>query len=144
MKKTWVLLGLLLSANAYAADVDTQKNSAETIQITSNDVELKVSPVAVNLNTTTIPTFSLLKSDKTVKNALDRWTRQVGWQLDWDIAIDFPIRFEANYGGDFELAIDGLLASLEATDYPVQSCGYSNNILRVVRYGEILRCEIRK
>lgn len=144
MKKTWVLLGLLLSVNAYAADVDVKNNSVEAIQTTSSDVELKVAPVAVNLSTTIIPTFSLLKSDKTVKNALERWTSQVGWQLDWDVAIDFPIRFEANYGGDFEMAINGLLASLEATDYPVQSCGYSNNILRVVRYGEILRCEIRK
>lgn len=86
--------------------------------------------------------WKLLPGDRMVRNSLNRWAKQAGYTLDWDVPVDFPVPYEVSFQGDFEGAVAEVMASLKGTDYPVQSCSYENNAIRIVRYGDTDRCKL--
>lgn len=78
-------------------------------------------------------TFS--RDDVSVRQALQRWAVDAGWQLVWDIDRDFPIEAEVTLRGDFLDAIAQAMAVLRDTDYPVQARVQSTaRIVRIARY----------
>lgn len=77
--------------------------------------------------------WSIKKSDGSIFKALDRWAKEVKWQLQWETdKKDFPVMFEAAYPGKFEDAILGVVTSLQNSQYPLRACFYNNNAVRVI------------
>jgi len=75
-------------------------------------------------------------SDGTVKAALTRWARQSGWQIVWDVPVDFKIDAEAEVSGTLQDALAAVVKALQNSDTPIQVVLYNGNkVLRVVAKG---------
>ena len=80
------------------------------------------------------------QEDVNLRNVLTRWATQSGWTFrleHWVPERDLPVAGTVSFFGDFHAAVRGLLSSTELTDFPVQPCFYSNNVLRVVTRAEV-------
>lgn len=80
--------------------------------------------------------FSVARSDRTLREALVKWSRSAGWTFEpehWAVARDIPVAGGASVDTDYKTAVRMLLRSTELTDLPVQPCFYNaNQTLRVV------------
>ena len=84
--------------------------------------------------------WDIRSSDKTVYGAMKRWAKTAGWQLMWDTdGNDYPVIAEASYKGQFDVAVGGVMASLERSQYPLRACLYENRAVRVIHKAK--RCE---
>lgn len=84
--------------------------------------------------------WEIKSSDKTVFGAMKRWAKTAGWQLMWDTeGNDYPVIAEASYKGQFDVAVGGVMASLERSQYPLRACLYENRAVRVIH--KTKRCE---
>lgn len=52
-----------------------------------------------------ILTLAITPQDINLRNALDRWLQQRGWQLAWKIDDDLPLEFNATFTGDFDFVL---------------------------------------
>lgn len=79
--------------------------------------------------------WTFARVDGTVHQALQRWTREAGWQLVWEVDRDFPIDAEVTLRGDFLDALTQAMAVLRDTDFPLQARVQSGTrVVRIVRY----------
>jgi hypothetical protein len=106
---------VLLQAG-YSAEIDGE---AKTIMIYS-----RATPVENRV-------WELDPSDGSVRNALNKWVKLAGWQLNWDAPFDFPVGMYARLEGTLEDAISGVAQSLRTTENPVRVTLFEGN--RVVR-----------
>ncbi len=85
---------------------------------------------------TSATTYSVARSDRTLREALVKWARLSGWTFEpehWAVGRDIPVAGGASVDTDFKTAVRMLLRSTELTDLPVQPCFYNaNKTLRVV------------
>jgi len=85
---------------------------------------------------TSTTTYSVARSDRTLREALVKWARLSGWTFEpehWSVGRDIPVAGGASVDTDFKTAVRMLLRSTELTDLPVQPCFYNaNKTLRVV------------
>jgi hypothetical protein len=80
--------------------------------------------------------WHLSVSDHTVKTALARWAKEDGWQLVWDVPIDFGIDADATVNGTFEQALQAVVDALKKSETPIQAVMYrGNKVLRIVAKG---------
>ncbi|WP_374192460.1 toxin co-regulated pilus biosynthesis Q family protein [Trinickia acidisoli] len=80
--------------------------------------------------------WHLSVSDHTVKTALTRWAKEDGWQLVWDVPIDFGIDADATVTGTFEQALQAVVEALKKSETPIQAILYrGNKVLRIVAKG---------
>jgi hypothetical protein len=83
----------------------------------------------------TSPHFELRFSDKTIRQALDRWAAEHLWHFDdahWDLPYDLPVTAPAKFSGNFSSAVEQLLAAVSISGRAVKACFYANHVLRVV------------
>lgn len=81
-------------------------------------------------------TWRLEVADRTVKTALSRWAKEAGWQLVWEVPVDFAIDADATITGTFEDALHSVVRALDKSDTPIQAILYKGNkVLRVVAHG---------
>ncbi|WP_067271094.1 TcpQ domain-containing protein [Mitsuaria sp. 7] len=80
--------------------------------------------------------WTFLCADGTVHQALQRWMREAGWQLVWDVERDFPIDAEVTLHGNLLAAMNQAMAVLRDTDFPLQASIQAES--RVVRIGRHL------
>lgn len=81
-------------------------------------------------------TWRLDVADRTVKTALSRWAKEAGWQLVWEVPVDFGIDADATITGTFEDALHSVVRALDKSDTPIQAILYKGNkVLRVVAHG---------
>jgi hypothetical protein len=82
-----------------------------------------------------VPTFALSAKDRTVRGGLERWATAAGWKLSWELpegAHGGLVRFDADFGVDFEMALSRLAAALRS-ETRVHAYLYGNNkVLRIV------------
>ncbi|WP_117001673.1 TcpQ domain-containing protein [Cysteiniphilum sp. SYW-8] len=75
--------------------------------------------------------YYLFKGD-TVKDTIERWARENGYSIIWDVKINFDVQQDATLYGDF-LASDGpfltLLSSLKQTNTPIKAVVMKNNTI---------------
>ena len=79
--------------------------------------------------------FELRVSDRTIRQALDRWATEHLWHFDdahWDLPYDLPVTAPAKFGGDFTSAVEQLLSAVSISGRAVKACFYANHVLRVV------------
>lgn len=85
-------------------------------------------------------TFTVTKEDRTIRETLQRWAAQVGWQHEpehWQAPRDLPVISGGSYTTDFRSAVRILLDSSRFTDMPVHPCFHSNMVVRVVPEAEL-------
>lgn len=71
--------------------------------------------------------------DKTLRNTMMRWAKQVNYQLEWQVKADFPITSNWTIQGSFESAISQVLKASRNTDTPIKAKWYSqNNVIVIV------------
>ena len=80
--------------------------------------------------------WTVLRADGTVHQALQRWSREAGWQLVWEVERDFPIDAEFTLRGNLLDVLNQTMAALRDTDFPLQARIQAET--RVVRIGRYL------
>jgi hypothetical protein len=76
--------------------------------------------------------FSITPQDINLRNALDRWLQQQGWQLAWKIDDDLPLEFNATFSGDFRSVLTQVMQATNHMRTPTRVCKHTNNVIRVV------------
>jgi hypothetical protein len=71
-------------------------------------------------------------TDSNVREILQRWSTEGGWQLSWEVQNDVELHATASFQGTFEEALEQLLSSLQGSDYPLSACTYDNRVVRIV------------
>jgi len=94
-----------------------------TAPITNIPTEPKPAPVASQ--------FTVNPRDQTISSALFRWCGVAKCQLVWAAEKDLPA-MQATYSEDFEVALAQLMTDTKHSDYPLHSCVYENNVVRVL------------
>ena len=87
----------------------------------------------VGASEATTARWQLRAEDGTVYAALKRWSVQAGWQISWEIPVDFPIEIEDDATGLYEHAVRRVLTAFRVSDYPPHPCFHENRVVRVVR-----------
>lgn len=89
------------------------------------------------------PVWEVLATDATLAQTLTRWTRAAGMRLQWDAPRTFLVTGPTVLHGDFETALEALLASpgIRHSDLPLEACIYANQppLVRITRLGEQAR-----
>lgn len=79
-----------------------------------------------------ILSFTITPQDINLRNALDRWLQQQGWQLAWKIDDDLPLEFNATFSGDFKSVLTQVMQATNHMRTPTRVCKHTNNVIRVV------------
>lgn len=77
-------------------------------------------------------TLAITPQDINLRNALDRWLQQQGWQLAWKIDDDLPLEFNATFSGDFTSVLTQVMQATNHMQTPTRICRHTNNVIRVV------------
>ncbi|WP_250537162.1 toxin co-regulated pilus biosynthesis Q family protein [Caballeronia sp. AZ10_KS36] len=98
---------------------------------------LNVAPVVVpSQGGATAPggilSFTITPQDINLRNALDRWLQQQGWQLAWKIDDDLPLEFNATFSGDLKSVLTQVMQATNHMRTPTRVCKHTNNVIRVV------------
>lgn len=75
-------------------------------------------------------------ADKTLNSAIARWSVQAGWQLLWELPVDYAVEANTTVPGSFERAIETVAQSMEGAEIPMKAIFYKGNkVLRIVQKG---------
>jgi len=81
-------------------------------------------------------TWDISPGDGTLNTTLARWSASAGWQLVWELEVDYPIQTRAVLEGTFEEAVAAVAESLANASVPIQATFYAGNkVLRIVAKG---------
>ena len=79
------------------------------------------------------PSWDVTPADKTLKAALTRWAEAAGWQLVWELPIDYAVSARTEIKGTFTAAVEAIAASMSTADTPMKVIFYDGNrVLRIV------------
>lgn len=80
--------------------------------------------------------WELDPTDGSVKRALQRWCKASGWQLVWELPVDFPVVARASFVGGFEQSVTAIAVSMQNSQMPIKAVFYrGNKVLRIVAKG---------
>jgi hypothetical protein len=81
-------------------------------------------------------TWEVRPSDKTLQTSLARWAAAVGWQLVWELPVDYKTESRSAVTGTFEEAVAMVVKSMENAEVPMKAIFYEGNkVLRIVAKG---------
>jgi hypothetical protein len=126
------VIGNDVTAPRAAGSVD-----AKPIQIAMAPMSSAVIPVVLPSPSAAVApngilTLSITPQDTNLRNALDRWLQQQGWQLAWKIDDDLPLEFNATFSGDFKSILTQVMQATNHMRTPTRVCKHTNNVVRVV------------
>jgi hypothetical protein len=82
------------------------------------------------------PTWVVQQSDKTLNGTLQRWAAGAGWQLMWELPVDYAVAVRTELHGSFADAVGMVVKSMEGADVPMKAIFYDGNkVLRIVAKG---------
>jgi hypothetical protein len=74
--------------------------------------------------------------DRSLKNVFARWAEAAGWQLSWELQVDYTIQTRAALTGRFEDVVEAVVKSMEQSEVPMKAVFYgANKVLRIVAKG---------
>lgn len=80
--------------------------------------------------------WEMRESDGSVRNAIQRWATEAGWQFIWDVPTDFTVDANATIHGTLEQALGAVVDALSTAQVPIQIVMYKGNrVLRVIPKG---------
>lgn len=77
--------------------------------------------------------WEIRANDLSIYSALKRWSDEAGWQLSWEIPVDYPVSIVGSFDNNFRGAVDSVVEAYRDSDYAPKGCFYENNVLRIVR-----------
>ncbi len=95
-----------------------------------------VAAVAVTPAVPAAPSWEIVPADKTLNAALARWAAAAGWQLLWELPVDYAVDVRTEIRGSFEEAVGLVAKSMESAEIPMKAIFYEGNrVLRIVAKG---------
>ncbi len=83
-----------------------------------------------------VPSWTVKLEDGTLSKTFARWAREAGWQLLWEMPVDFRIDANTRVEGEFEQAVTAVADSLAGAETPMQVVLYrGNHVIRVTSKG---------
>jgi hypothetical protein len=80
--------------------------------------------------------WDIVPADKTLNTALARWAAQAGWQLVWELPVDYAVEARTSVPGTFEEAVGTVARSMDTAEIPMKAIFYAGNkVLRIVAKG---------
>lgn len=80
--------------------------------------------------------WEIVPADKTLNTALARWAATAGWQLVWELPVDYAVDVRTEIRGGFMEAVELVAKSMEAAEIPMKAIFYEGNrVLRIVAKG---------
>lgn len=80
--------------------------------------------------------WEILPSDRTLNTSLMRWASAAGWQLIWELPVDYAVEARTSISGSFEEAVAVVARSMEGAEVPIKAIFYKgNNVLRIITKG---------
>ena len=96
-------------------------------------------PVAATLAVPAAPSASsweVAPADKTLNTTLARWAAVAGWQLLWELPVDYAVGIRTEIRGSFVEAVGLVAKSMETAEIPMKAIFYEGNrVLRIVTKG---------
>jgi hypothetical protein len=98
-------------------------------------------PVATAQMETAVPqatarTWQIFITDKTLNAALARWAESAGWQLLWELPVDYAIDANTTLTGTLEEVVGTVVRSMSTAEIPMKAIFYDGNkVLRIVAKG---------
>lgn len=81
-------------------------------------------------------TWEIVPADRTLNGALARWAATAGWQLVWELPVDYSVDARTTVAGTFEDAVGVVARSMESAEIPLKAIFYAGNkVLRIVAKG---------
>lgn len=75
-------------------------------------------------------------NDRTLNGALSRWAAVAGWQLLWEMPVDYAVQANTTIPGKFEEAVALVVISMESAEIPMKAAFYQGNkVLRITAKG---------
>ncbi len=80
--------------------------------------------------------WEILVADKTLNATLARWAASTGWQLLWELPVDYAVEANTRLHGTFEEAVAVVARSMESAQIPMKAVFYQGNkVLRIMAKG---------
>lgn len=81
--------------------------------------------------------WQVTRADRSLKSLLTRWSEAAGWQVSWELPVDYPLIGTQALAGDFQAAVEAVVISMSAADFPFKVIFYKgNSVVRVVGKGD--------
>jgi hypothetical protein len=88
---------------------------------------------AVQPATPVAPSWDVRIADRTLSMTFARWASIAGWQLIWELPLDYVIDASTQISGSFEEAVEAVANSMSSAETPMQVIFYKGNkVLRIV------------
>lgn len=126
------------SAATAQGNAGQRKSAASTAGIagTPHSPHTPVTVLAQSYVPRTVQTWEIAPSDKTLNAALGRWARSAGWQLVWELPVDYAVEARTTVPGTFEEAVGLVAKSMDSAEVPMKAIFYAGNrVLRIVAKG---------
>ncbi len=125
------------------ADVDkkntrtTRYKKADSTSETQIDaVPMAATPAAEGFAADATRDWEIIVTDKTLNAAMARWAATAGWQLLWEIPVDYAVEARTSVRGSFEQAVTIVAKSMESAEIPMKAVFYQGNkVLRIMAKG---------
>lgn len=83
-----------------------------------------------------IASWEIRSGDRTLNAALARWAANAGWQLLWEVPVDYAVEADTSIPGTFEQAVEVVTRSMGTAEIPLKAIFYKgNHVLRIVVKG---------
>ena len=80
--------------------------------------------------------WEVTPADKTLNTALARWAALAGWQLVWELPVDYAVSVRTEIRGSFTEAVGMVAKSMDTAEIPMKAIFYEgNHVLRIVAKG---------
>jgi len=121
------------------AKLDGEKKSARASRTKSTAVPAAAAAASVpsRLESRPVdPVWEIVVADKTLNAAMARWAAQAGWQLLWELPVDYAVEARTTVPGSFEEAVSTVAKSMEGAEIPMKAVFYQGNkVLRIMSKG---------
>ncbi|WP_245200044.1 toxin co-regulated pilus biosynthesis Q family protein [Herbaspirillum sp. LeCh32-8] len=102
----------------------------------SGSTEASAAPAAVGLAASATRDWEIIVSDKTLNATMARWAAAAGWQLLWELPVDYAVEARTRVTGTFEEAVSIVARSMERAEIPMKAVFYQGNkVLRIIAKG---------
>lgn len=97
---------------------------------------LTVAPAASAASASPSLAWEVVPADRTLNTALARWAGVAGWQLVWELPVDYAVNVRTEIRGTFAEAVGQVVKSMETAEIPMKVIFYDGNrVLRIVAKG---------
>jgi hypothetical protein len=80
--------------------------------------------------------WEIMVTDKTLNATMARWAATAGWQLLWELPVDYAVEARTKVHGTFEEAVGIVAGSMETAEIPMKAVFYQGNrVLRIMAKG---------